>query len=536
VKAADNARVDKRAREMAAIAHADLNYDLQISDFIERKTQMDWYVTVFGTAVAREYVRSYTNRESRRVVSEAPYGLYQELKEEESLTKVEHTCTQVIHPLNFAHEIDKRNFKTSSWGSVRFALHISQVYAMLDHPDYYQPGVRKIIEQYEAGKLGRISVSNTSFYSENLDEIDTGEYIIVDEYHGPMKVKGKERDFGKKLCLFSQAHNVFLTIRPTPFRRHPYWKVQCYPDPDGPYGVGPNDMTRPINKWENSTVNQYNDYMNSALKFMYKVNPAAINGGVDALINGLPFGLLMLEKGQENLGNMIDTINRTGTIPPVGDILGLIAKLKQEIGPSSNLRGKSNEQLNDTATGISLMAQREDAMTSAIQEGIDFGIQDGMSLKMSNFTRFSEKRNAIVGDKGQEEVVEHYPYELEGQDFSYSIERKLADVEAGKNVSFLRLITGMGKLLEARGTPLPVEFLVDVHERVGRALSVDGVDEMFQNLRTQIKGMAPAVGGAPGGGVQMPMGSDIAPAPGGAPGGAPDAGMGTNQMAMALAG
>jgi hypothetical protein len=532
VSVADDSQRNPEAIQLAKIAQADLNYDLQISDFIEKKCDMDWYTELCGVAVGREYVRIYQESKTLRRPAVDAYGFDAGTVEQQMIQRKEMTCTQVIHPLNFAHKVNVRNFKTSEWGSTRFPLHISEIYKMRGHPDYYQPGVEKILKEIEAGMHGGYTTGSDSYYEERgTDGEGRKRFLIADEYFGPIWFRGNEGDFTFYHALYCKQYNCFLRIGPSPFDRIPYWKMQTYPDPDGPFGVGPNDMLRPINNWENSTVNQYVDYMNSALKFMYKINPAYVMGGQNALINGLPFGILAMEKGG-NFNEMIDVVNRNAaSIPPVGDVIQLIQKLKQEVGPSSNLRGKESNQLNDTATGISLMAQREDAVTAAIQQGCDQGIQDGMSLKMQHYMKFfTEPKVANVGDK-RVEIIKHYPYELAwGGEFSFKIRRKLADVEAGKYMNYIRMVDGLDKLLTARGTPLPAEFLIDGYEDLGKALTIDGIEGRFEKLRASlVQPPSPAglTSGTNGGAPAAPAAPSLPePAPAGA-------GMAQNAMAMA---
>lgn len=486
VKPMDDSIHNPEAKQLADIAHYDLMYDLKISDFIEKKTQLDWYVEVFGTAVGREYIRTEQITKTKKRPNINAYGYNLGIIEDVEIERKEYTKTQVIHPLNFAHDVTKQNFKTSQWGAVRFELPISDLYAFKGHGNYYQPGVKEVIEKVRREDFDGYTANSYDIYIERSQDLRRNVIPVV-EYSGPIKIQGNEIDNTRYYVLYCPLWEKILRITKSPFNRHPYWKVQTYPDPDGPYGVGPNDMLRPLNLWENSTVNQYVDYMNSALKFMYKFSPGDVMGGVDAVVNSLPHGVMMIEKGGD-FNRAIDVINKNaGSIPPVGDVLTLIEKLKQEVGPSSNLRGKSNNQLADTATGISLQAQREDVMTAAIQDGIDSGIQDGMSLKLWNYMNFfTEPRAAIIGEQ-KDTLINHYPFELyNGGEFSFQVVRRLADIEAGKHVNFIRMLTGLDNLLMAKGQSLPVEFLIDAYEETGKALGIIDIKEKFNKLRENI--------------------------------------------------
>lgn len=490
VKLKDDSQENPEALELAEIAHKELNYDLHISDYMERKMQMDWYTILVGTAVARESIITETQKRTIRYPGTDPYGFNAGMVNMESYITKEMTCTKVIHPCNFAHDMTRQNFKDSEWGGVRYEMPISEIYEMVGDKQYHQDGVKRVIEDFESKGTAQYKSGSTHMYLERGSDLNREHMITVWEYHGPIRVIGNMDDRQVYYCLFVPSYEVFLRIGPSPFKRHPYWKTQTYPDPDGPYGVGPCDMLRPINLWENSTVNQYVDYMNSITKFMYLVDPGAINGGLSAFLDNLPFGALEKINAKDvRLEDMIQPIqHRQSSLPPIGDILQLIDKFKQDSGPSSNLRGKESGQLQDTATGISLMAQREDAVTAAIQEGIDRGIEDGMFMKMTNIKEFfQEPRVAKIGEKGEERVIGYYPYELEnGGEFTFKIQRRLADVEAGKYVNFMRLVQGFDNLMTAKGMPLPPEFLVEAHEKVAQALDVAEAPEMFNKLRDHV--------------------------------------------------
>jgi hypothetical protein len=134
-------------------------------------------------------------------------------------------------------------------------------------------------------------------------------------------------------------------------------------------------------------------------------------------------------------------------------------------------------------------------MIQSIQRGMDVGIIDCMHIKMDNITTlFTQKRKAY--DEKNDYYIEHFPYEIAGGGFSFDVRRQLADVEAGKHMSFLKLISGIDQLLMAKGQPLPTKLFVDQIVDVGRNIGVSGLDD----LKKQLAETPPAIPGMPGAG------------------------------------
>jgi len=504
----DNSNIDDEAKIKAQLQHFDLNYDLGITNFKKKLFDMYWYTGVFGTGVAREYIRTKQNVKTTRKRTKNNFGIDLGPEIGEDITRNEYTASQVIHPLNFAHDITKNSFEDSDWGSVRFELPVTELYMMLDNENYYQPGVKRVLQQWEKGEGLGFTVGQDTFYSErgNDDLNQRKNTIVVDEYTGPIRYQGNRKDSTPYYMLYVKSVNAVLAIRPNPFMGHPYWKMMTYAEPDGPYGIGANDAILPINYWENSTTNQYNDYMNSALKFMYEVQPRNIIGGVNTIINGLPNGMVPLEEGVAP-GSSIKPLelnrNQMGTVE---SMLQYIEKSKQQFGASSNLRGRDSGSNADTATGISLLAQREDDTIAAIQGYIDMGIKRGMSIKIRNQQDlFNEIREGKITQYGRERYITHYPYELGGTDYSFDIKRELGDTAAGKYMSWLRLLTEYDQVLTAKGTPLPPRMMIDSLRGVGQALGVDRVDEVVQELENSIPAPPEIGGGMPGAAPQEPV-------------------------------
>lgn len=483
VSLADDSKPNDEARQLVQLAQADLNYDLYISDFIGKKIKMDFFVSVFGTACAREYLRVMPTHNARTAPVVDESGNVTGTEDASEYGVKEMTCTDVVHPLNFGHDPKVSDFTESDWGATRILLHLSDVVSMKGLPDYYQPGVEEVLQKMNESSFGGyVAGSSTYYQDDDTDPLSMRRrQIVAWEYSGPLWFRGNEGDPTLYYCLYLPDLDVFLRIGKSPFTRHPFWKMQTHPLPHDPYGIGPNDMLRPVNLWENNTVNQYVDYMNSALRYMYKVFPGHIAGGVESLIRGLPGGLVEAA-APEVWDKMIEPVRmQNQSIPPLQDVLNLIYKYKEEVGPSSNLRGKGNNQLTDTATGISLMASREDDATAAMQEGIDRGIQNGMMIKFEMMTRYMRQpRTVKIGDNS--ELVTHYPFELPwaGGEFSFKIKRRLADVEAQQRMNFLRLLDGLDKAYQAKGIQLPLEVITDTYRDVGRGLQIDGIDSRLK--------------------------------------------------------
>lgn len=489
VSVKDKSMADQEALLLAQVQHFDLDYDLHASNFKKKQFDMYWYVGIFGTAVAREYIRTKQNVKNRRQRVKNQFGISMPATDTQEIDRTEYTATQVIHPLNFGHEITKNYFGDSEWGTVRFELQVTELYKMRGNDNYYQPGVKKAIKAWEEGDGLGFVVGQTTFYSErgNDDQEQRKNTIVVNEYSGPIRCKGNRDDSTLYYYLYIESINVTLALKPSPFTGHPYWKEMTNPEPDGPYGIGANDSILPINYWENSTINQYNDYMNSSLKYMYEIQPRNIIGGVNTLINGLPNGLIPLEEGiapGQSIRNL--DLNR-GQMPAVESIIQMIEKAKNQYGSSSNLRGRDQGSNADTATGISLLAKREDDTIAALQDTIDMGIKRGMFIKIRNQHEFfTEEKRANAIYNGEEVIIPHYPYDLGGLDYTFDIKRELGDTAAGKHMSWLRLITQVDQTLTQKGAPLQPKFLIDALKAVGTALDINGIDELSKQLESAV--------------------------------------------------
>jgi hypothetical protein len=250
-----------------------------------------------------------------------------------------------------------------------------------------------------------------------------------------------------------------------------------------------------INWWENSNVNQYIDYANMALKFQYEVQAENIEGGIARILQGLPYNLVPLASGKKPGETFSPIRNNTGSISPISDGMNLIERYKQEHGPTSLLRGKSsgNMPAADTATGIQLLSQREDEMIAMLQRDCDTGIERAMQLKIMNSSTFFDQLRTrdINGQPSQ-----YYPYEYGNIGYSFKITRRKPDLEAGKYMSFYKLLGTLAQAGQASGAVVPFDVYVNTAMQVGRAMDIDNVDQILGKLlqTANVQGMAPQIG------------------------------------------
>lgn len=511
VNAQDDSTPSPDMYEKAQLAQLDMNYEIAISSFKNICLEMDWYLTLFGTAVGREYMRIGTKRTSSKTPNTDMFGFNQGALQQESLQRVERTCTDIIHPMNFAHDPTKRNFIKSSWGSVRYLMHIRDIYKMLGHEHYYQPGVKECIDKLNKGGDPGWTHGKSTIYSEHgKDYTDKMGTVPIYEYIGDMNFKGNEADDNLYYMLWIPAFNLVLRCGLHWGRRISYWKKEAWYDVDGPYAVDPCGMLLPINLWENSSINQYIDFTNSAMKYLYVAFPDNVRGGLSTLVNALPGGIVPAISDQ-NMDKMIQPLQTNfAQVQHMGNVLELIEKYRERTGPSSNLRGKTNNQLNDTATGISLMAQREDDMVYALMDGADQGIVDAVNMKMQHASDWFNESRVV---EYQKKYVSYYPYELEGE-YALKVKRSKSDIEAGKEMSFLKLIVSMNNF----GNPDP-QNMIRATRDIGIALGVNDID-------SKLPKMAP---------VQIPSAPGMPMPPTGQPTLPPMTGGSNAQMAAAMA-
>jgi hypothetical protein len=508
VQLEDGAPNDPAAKEKAMIAHYDINHDLYISRWRETHDIISWYVTTYGVGVGREYVIADLVESQVRKIVQDQYGMQDDVTES-LMSRSEHTKTDAVHPLNFAHDMTVSNFHQSRWASVRYPLPISEIYKMVGDDNYYQPGVKELLAKLTDTKsIPGWTASKTTYYSDNEQAQPIKNSVIIDEYSGDLNFQGNYDDNNLYYAMIVRQYNIVLRIGKSPFSRHPYWKERAHPDPNGPYGVGPCDMLLPVTYLKNNLVNQYIDWGNANLKTMYEVCPDNIEGGLMSLITGQPSGFVVAS-GPEAFksGQLIRAVQKDKNgIGGINELLNYIEKYEQSVRPSSGGRGK-DDALNDTATAVGFMAQREDAQIQRMKDFIDYGLVDCMHMKMDN--RINYMSQAITGQiKEGMPPLRYFPFELAGAKYNHKINRITPDVQSGKYMAWLKTIVPF-MAPEFAGI-VPIEGLARALKVVGRNMGVDEIDEMIKEP------MPPQVNTMPGGAEAVPGGMPT-PAPGAMP-------------------
>lgn len=503
---------DVKALEKAKLAHYDLNNDLYVSKFASVLDSMYWFVSLFGCCVGRERITSDADQEIIKSVVSDNFGNPVDIKEETLTVRKEHTLTGLIHPLNFSHEITKSHFFQSRKAGTRFPMPISLLYKMAksENPLYYQPGIKKILASIEDGKeLSAWSSDRQTFYSETKGEISASDgTIIINEYSGDMNFAGNYDDNNLYWGLRSNEYDCWIAIGKSPYKRHPYWKMQPIHNPQEPYGDGPNDVMLPLNYWKNDTVNQYNDYMNATLKYMFEVYPGNILGGHMALIDGLPGGLIVADNEEAFMKNaLIRPVNHTKSmLPNVERMLQYIESEVQRDGAIGNLKTEAPD-VSDTATGVGALMQREASIMQGMMDEIDRnGIEDAMKMKMDNRTMYlTEPVMAYINENSP--PVRYFPLELSGQKYSFYIKRQTPDVVAGKQRVLLKDLMALSAMMDSTGKPLvaPERVLMIVKD-IGKNYGLDRLDEYIPDV------LPPQVSTRPVGGGNIPA-SPLAPLP-----------------------
>jgi len=502
-----------REIEQAEIAHFDLNHDLYMGRFRNVNNRIQWYATVLGCGVGREFFTTEAQERQQMVIDRNMFGEQQDIIER-VMSRHEHTVTEAVDPRNFAHDPTKSDFWQSRWSSVRYPLPVSDIYKMRGDDRYHQKGVKDLIDKFENTKEPpKWTKGRDTFYTKNDDDTSHQNSVIVDEYSGDLNMSGNYDDNTLYYVLIVRAYNIVLAVRESPFRRHPYWKSRAYPDPTGPWGIDPCAPLLPIGYLKNNIINQYVDYVNSSLKYQYELYDGNIRGGAAQLLTGLPGGLVMaLDEQAYTSGPLIRPVNKDKGIPGVGDLLTFIENYEKEVRPASTGRGKDTAASN-TATEIGVMAQKEDASIALIQDNMDFGIEDGMAQKMDNRTTYATqpvmaKLNEVTPP------IRYFPQELGGVDFTYKIQRVTPDIQAGRYISYLKLV--------AQGMQMGIvqpEGVARLFRDIGRNMGIDNTDEIIKS-----PAMPPQIPGQPGDPVPPMQGqagvsmATEAPALAGAPG------------------
>jgi hypothetical protein len=514
----DNYKKDAIALEKASIAHADLNYDLHISNFNDRLRDCFFFDSLIGYSCGREYIKVDTRTKKTARVSTDPYGS-QIVQEGQYSERIETTCTDIIHPLNFAHDITKGDFVESQENAVRFELPVSEIYKMLKDTRYNQPGVKETLEFLEKSTYV-YSVGQNTFYSDNGGEktstSNTRNKVVCYEYTGTLRYKGNERDNTIYQVLWVKDTKQVLQIRKSPFGEIiPYWKRIVKPVPCTPYGIPPNYPAFILNQVENHFYNANIDYTNAAMKWNYEIKPENINGGLAAYYNALPGGGIPIREDVP-LGSTMRRIDGEMTsIPSFNTMMQILDGSKQEYAFSKLIRGTQTG--NQTATEASLINEKEDILVASMIQQTDVGLKNCMFIKLHALANnFQNERKANIDGVD----VLHYPRELADQDYSIDIKREKSDIQSAKNFAFLQKLQSVYAYMDQRQTPMNPEPLIDLIEAVGIAGGVPETVELVKKMRDSLP--KPAEIGAP----QTPGMPDAQP---GAPQESPEA------MAMMMA-
>ena len=492
----DNYKKDQIAIEKAAIAHADLNFDLHISGYNDRLRDMFFYDSLIGYSCGREYMKVKNKRKVVAAVRTDEMG--NSVVEEGGYNeRIEMTCTDIIHPLNFAHDITKGDFVESQENAVRFEIPVSEVYKMLGDIRYYQAGVKKALEELEKNTYV-YSVGQNTFYSDNGGDknstSNTRNKIVAYEYTGTLRYKGNEKDNETYQVLWIKDTKTCLQVRKSPFGEIiPYWKRSVKPIPNMPYGVPPNYPAYILNQVENHFYNANIDYVNAAMKWNYEIKPENINGGLAAYYNALPGGGIQIREDVE-LGKTMRRIDgEMSSIPSLNFMMQMLDGSKQEYAFSKLIRGTQTG--NQTATEASLINEKEDILVASMIQSTDVGLKNCMYIKLNAMTNnFQNERKANVNGVD----VLHYPREIAGEDFSIDIKREKSDIQSAKSFAYMQKMMNLYQYFDARQQGLNPEPLIDLIEGIGIASGVPETVELVKKMRDSLP--KPAEIGAP----QMP--------------------------------
>jgi len=514
-----NTAINPQLAEMQKLQNYDLQRDLYVGNFERTLFSMYWFNQLFGVSVARETMAAErVVQNQKRVVMDRMGG--ERITEEERVKLKEYTRTDLVHPLNFAHPLNRGDFYQSEWGSVRYELSISDIYAMLNHPMANKPGIKKVISEIEKGNVGWSS-KDTTFYCDSED-YRSGKLqqntIIANECSGDMQFKGNYGDNALYWGIYAEQYQEWLLIGSSQYGRHPFWKMRCHPDPMAPYGVGPQDVLIPYNLLRNKLFNQYLDWTDSNLKFMYQAFPGFIRGGLRSIIDNPAGGILEAideESWKRSGGELIRPVNKDKSgIPGMADVFNTLEKGEIE-GSVASSRKSAVQGITKTATGEMQVAEQQNQLLESITRDMDHGLVDAMWQKMYNRRKYVTERE--VADMGENQPsILYYPFELGDEDSDIEVNRIEPTAEANKYMAFL------GKVTEAitavsQVQQIDVGAVIEQYDKIGRQLGIEGIDGMLRD-----PSLAPQVGAAPGGqppamppgalqGAPQPQGAPVAP-------------------------
>jgi len=504
--------------EKEKILNADIKDDLYISGFEHTLFDMYWFNQTFGVSVGRETMVSERSLIKNKSVTVDRFG-NKNVGTNESVKISEHTDTDKIHSLNFAHALNRGEFYESPWASVRYELSISDLYLLQNHPLANKAGIKHILNQIRDKKTSGWSSGPKEYYVDCNDyKNGNQDTIIATEYSGNFGYKGNMDDNRLYWGVYSQQHNVWILVGPSPYKRHPFWKMRCYGDPFGPYGPGPNGLLIPFNVLRNTLFNQYLDFTNASLKYLYQTYSPYIQGGLRSLIDGLPGGIVeAIDEEAWRSGELIKPIRKeSGGIPGMSDTFSIIEKSEIEYSVASS-RKRSVEGVTKTATGEMQMAEQQDAAIESIVRNMDHGLVDAMHQKISNRMNMitEEQRVVIDSDSGEAPEVLYFPFELGGDAFDITVDRKSPTAESNKYMAFLGKVAEGMQLVQNSSGMLNPQAIMEIYDEVGRKIGLDKVDRVWQQqqgMPVQIPGQQqPQAGGGPEMGQAQPPQPVMAP-------------------------
>jgi hypothetical protein len=501
-------RRDPGMLQMEKIHNFDLNNDLYVSNFRQKLYQMYWFNEIFGTSIARETFVSEAEAVSQRQVLMDEAG-NETFQESQSVVRREHTLTEVVHPLNFAQVVNKGEFTDSRWTEIRYEMPISELYAMRNDPDVVQEDLEYVIAEIEKGHNGWSNEKNTYyvddavFSSTSSQEMNT---LIVNEYSGDISFKGNYDDNQLYYGIYSAKFNKWLRIGKSRYPRHHFWKMRTYPDPMAPYGVGACDTVIPINLVKNVLFNQYVDWGNANLKFMYEVYPRNIKGGLKSLIEGQAGGMLeAIDEATWYKGQLVRPVQKNNVgIPGIQDILNYLERAEVDAMPQNSMR-KEIENKIETATQSVEATKKENLLVDAVISDLDLGLIDGIQQKVANRINFSSLLPQLGTVDRASPPVRYFPFELSLDNISLTVRRIDGSADANKYIAWLNQVSQGMKMFGFM--PNPQEIL-RLYATMGRNLSIPEVDEILAEMPVQVNTAA----AVPPGGSAGP-GSSPSPAP-----------------------
>jgi len=496
--AGDQGKADKEK-----ILNFDLDNDLYVSNFNRTLMQMYWFNKIFGVSFARESFLSEAVVKNRKEVVSDAYG-NESIVENSNIQLKERGRTEAIHPLNFWQTVNKGEVTDCTSCGCRYEMTLAQLYAMLDDPDCIKEDVNHIISEIAKGQNGWTPGART-FYVDDPTRISESKMIntiIVEECSGDANFKDNYSDNQLYFGIYSRQFNKWLRVGKNPYRRHPYWKMRTYPDPFSPYGVGACDAVIPLNLFKNMFFNQYADWSNANLKFMYEVFPENVVGGLAAIIQGQPGGMLQaIDEQAFRNGNLVRPVEKNNTgIPGVSDILNYIEKHEISASPSNNMKNDVKGG-NDLATKVLEIAKKEDNLIASIVADMDCGLIDGLQQKIQNRIDFVRGEQTGKLDKNSP-CVRYFPFELSEDGINIEIRRTSPTQEANKYLTFLSKV---GEAMAQFGFQPYPENIMRLYARVGRQVGIDA-DELMsvKMVPPQIMGGGSMPKSGPSDAVQTP--------------------------------